>query len=160
MEKSVFEVYKQASIDISWDDELKAICNEYNVEYMTTPYDRDMVDHIDKFVQAYKIGSGDITWTQHINYISSKQKPVLLACGAASLDDVVRAVKTVQQHHNEVALLQCNTNYTGRDSNFDHINLNVIKTLKNMFPELSIGLSDHTKGHATVLGAVTLVSNN
>ena len=92
------------------DDELKAICNEYNVEYMTTPCDRDMVDHIDKFVQAYKIGSGDITWTQHINYISSKQKPVLL--GSVASPRCSPSGKTVQQHHNEVGLLQCNTNYT------------------------------------------------
>ena len=154
--KSVFEVYKEASINISWDDELKATCDRYNVDYMTTPYDRDMVEHIDQFVQAYKIGSGDITWTQHIKHIASKRKPVLLACGAATLDDVVRAVKAVQEFHSEVSVLQCNTNYTGSDNNFDYIHLNVIKTLKHMFPDLTVGLSDHTHGHATVLGAVTL----
>ena len=154
--KSVFEVYKEASINISWDDELKATCDRYNVDYMTTPYDRDMVEHIDQFVQAYKIGSGDITWTQHIKHIASKRKPVLLACGAATLDDVVRAVKAVQEFHSEVSVLQCNTNYTGSDNNFDYIHLNVIKTLKHMFPDLTVGLSDHTHGHATGLGAVTL----
>ena len=91
-----------------------------------------------------------------IKYIASKGKPVLLACGAATLDDVVRAVKSVMEHHTDVAILQCNTNYTGSDENFDYINLNVIKTLKNMFPNLCLGLSDHTHGHATALGAVAL----
>lgn len=154
--KSVFEVYQEASINISWDQELKVVCDQYNVEYMTTPYDKDMVDHIDQFVQAYKIGSGDISWTQHIKYIASKGKPVLLACGAATLDDVVRAVEAVMEYHSEIAILQCNTNYTGSDSNLDHINLNVIKTLRNMYPNLCLGLSDHTSGHATALGAVAL----
>lgn len=154
--KSVFDVYKEASIDISWDNDLKATCKQYDVDYMTTPYDQDMVDHIDQFVQAYKIGSGDITWTQHIRYIASKGKPVLLACGAATLDDVVRAVDAVMEYHRDIAVLQCNTNYTGSVDNLDYINLNVIKTLQSMFPSLCLGLSDHTAGHATALGAVSL----
>ena len=154
--KSVFDVYKEASIDISWDNELKAACDQYDVDYMTTPYDKDMVDHIDQFVQAYKIGSGDITWIQHIKYVASKGKPVLLACGAATLDDLVRAVDAVMEYHSDIAVLQCNTNYTGSVDNLDYINLNVIKTLKSMFPDLCLGLSDHTSGHATALGAVTL----
>jgi len=154
--KSVFDVYKDASIDISWDETLKSICDDYHIDYLTTPYDVDMVNHIDQFVQAYKIGSGDITWTQHIKHIASKGKPVLLASGASTLDDIVRAVNVIKKYHDKIAVLQCNTNYTGSDDNFDHINLNVIKTLRNMFPDLCIGLSDHTHGHATVLGAVAL----
>ena len=154
--KSVFDVYKEASIDITWDNELKAECDLYNIDYMTTPYDQDMVDHIDQFVEAYKIGSGDITWIQHIKYIASKGKPVLLACGAATLDDIVRAADAVMEYHNDIAILQCNTNYTGSLDNLDYINLNVIKTLTSMYPDICVGLSDHTFGHATALGAVTL----
>ena len=59
------------------------LCDQYNVDYMTTPYDRDMVDHIDQFVQGTNC-SGDITWTQHIKYID-KGKPVLLAVGRQRL---------------------------------------------------------------------------
>lgn len=153
---SVFDVYKNASINISWSAELKITCDRFGIDFMTTPYDRDMVDHIDPFVQAYKIGSGDITWTQHIRYIAAKGKPILLACGASTLDDIVRAVESVLEYHTDLAVLQCNTNYTGSTDNLDHINLNVIKTLKNMFPNLCVGLSDHTRGHATVVGAVAL----
>jgi sialic acid synthase SpsE len=53
-------------------------------------------------------------------------------------------------------LMQCNTNYTGSIENFNHIHLNVLKTYRVMFPDLVLGLSDHTPGHATVLGAVAL----
>lgn len=154
--KSVFEVYQDASIDLSWDTELKKTCDHYGIEYMTTPYDQALVDHIDPLVSAYKIGSGDITWVQNIQYIASKGKPVLLACGASSLDEVVRAVQAVQAVNSDVAILQCNTNYTGEAENLDYINLNVIKTLGNMFPDLCLGLSDHTHGHATAVGAVAL----
>ncbi len=154
--KSVFEVYKEASINISWDDELKNTCDKFNIDYMTTPYDHDLVEHIDPIVQAYKIGSGDITWIQHIQHIASKKKPVLLACGASKLEEIERAVNAILKINSEIVILQCNTNYTGKNENFDHINLNVINTFKRVFPNLCIGLSDHTPGHSTVLGAVAL----
>ena len=51
-------------------------------------------------------------------------------------------------------MLQCNTNYTASLENFKFINLNVIDYLKNRYPDLILGLSDHTPGHVTVLGAI------
>jgi len=123
---------------------------------MTTPYDAALVDHVDPLVPAYKIGSGDMTWIQHIQHIAAKGKPVLLACGASTLDEIVRAVESISGITSQIAVLQCNTNYTGRSENLDYINLNVIHTLKSMFPDLCIGLSDHTAGHATAVGAVAL----
>ena len=52
--------------------------------------------------------------------------------------------------------MQCNTNYTGSYENFNYINLNVLNTFKNEFPDAILGLSDHTPGHSTVLGAIAL----
>ena len=52
--------------------------------------------------------------------------------------------------------MQCNTNYTASLENFKYINLNVLKTFKKLYPDLILGLSDHTPGHSTVLGAVAL----
>jgi sialic acid synthase SpsE len=154
--KSVFEVYHDASIQVDWTAELKETCDQARITFMTTPYSRELVDLVDPFVSAYKIGSGDITWTQHIEYIASKGKPVILANGASNLDETVRAVEAVLHHTGDVALLQCNTNYTASDENFDYIHLNVLKTYERMYPQAILGLSDHTPGHATVLGAVAL----
>tara|TARA_B100000886_G_scaffold322402_1_gene265378 strand:- start:212 stop:736 length:525 start_codon:yes stop_codon:yes gene_type:complete len=52
--------------------------------------------------------------------------------------------------------MQCNTNYTGSNDNFKYINLNVLKTYEKLFPDVILGLSDHTPGHATVLGSVAI----
>ena len=52
--------------------------------------------------------------------------------------------------------MQCNTNYTAKKNNFNYINLNVLKTFSKKYPKITLGLSDHTIGHATVLGAITL----
>ncbi|HSV86179.1 MAG TPA: N-acetylneuraminate synthase family protein, partial [Levilinea sp.] len=112
--------------------------------------------HLDPFVPAYKIGSGDINWIEEMEHIARKGKPVLLATGASSIGDVQRAVHAIRNINPQLVLMQCNTNYTGSIENFDHIHLRVLQTYRVMFPELVLGLSDHTPGHATVLGAVAL----
>jgi N-acetylneuraminate synthase len=81
---------------------------------------------------------------------------VLLATGAASIGDVQKAVHTVLAKNPHLVLMQCNTNYTGSKENFKYVNLNVLKTYAAMYPDLILGLSDHTPGHAAVLGAVAL----
>jgi N-acetylneuraminate synthase len=63
-------------------------------------------------------------------------------------------VHTLLAINPQVVLLQCNTNYTASPVNFEHINLHVLNTYRTMFPQVVLGLSDHTHGHATVLGAV------
>ncbi|MHC8597174.1 N-acetylneuraminate synthase family protein [Arenicellales bacterium IMCC55707] len=155
-EKSVVEVYQAASLDLGWTDTLQATCNEAGIAFFTSPYDFDRVDHIDPFVPAYKIGSGDITWHEIIRHIASKGKPYMLATGASRADEIVKAVEVGIEINPQIALMQCNTNYTGSIENMQYIHLNVLKTYAQMFPGMILGLSDHTPGHATVLGAVAL----
>ena len=119
-------------------------------------YAIDIVDRVDDFVQAYKIGSGDITWIELIEYVAAKAKPCLLATGAATLDDVIRSVEAITKVNSDLVLMQCNTNYTGDIENLRFVNLNVLRTYREMFPTMILGLSDHTPGHATVLGAIAL----
>ena len=154
--KSVFETYKDASLPDMWSRKLKEKCDEVGIEYMTSPYNFASVDLADQYVNAYKIGSGDITWTEIIKHIAQKGKPVLLATGASDMEDVKRAVDTVRAYNSQIILMQCNTNYTASDTNFSYINLNVLRTYHEWYPECILGLSDHTFGHATVLGALAL----
>lgn len=154
--KSVFDVYQDASVSFEWTSKLKEKCKEFNIEYFTSPYDFESVDKVDPYVDVYKIGSGDITWLEIIEYIAKKNKPVLIATGASSMIDVDRAYETLSNHNSQIILMQCNTNYTGDKKNFNYINLNVLKTFKDKFPNTILGLSDHTSGHATVLGAIAL----
>ena len=154
--KSVFEVYKDASIPWEWTPILKTECDKAGIEYFSTPYDMGAVDMLDPYVKAYKIGSGDITWPEICLHMASKGKPILLATGAADMDDVKRIMSAVESVTHAIGLMQCNTNYTGSIENFKYIHLRVLETYKKNFPNAVLGLSDHTSGHATVLGAVTL----
>jgi N-acetylneuraminate synthase len=154
--KSVTEVYSAASIPFEWTPVLKATCDEVGIDYFSSPYDFDAIDMLDEYVPAYKIGSGDITWIEACERIAGKGKPVLLATGASDIGDVQRAVHAILTINPQLVLMQCNTNYTAADGNFDNIHLRVLNTFHEMYPDLVLGLSDHTHGHATVLGAVAL----
>ncbi len=153
---SVFEVYKNASVDLEWSASLKEACDSADIAFFTSPYAFDLVDHIDSYVPAYKIGSGDITWIEMIEYIAAKDKPYILATGASTIDDVKRAVSAALAINQKIVLMQCNTNYTASLENFKYIQLNVLNIYRQLYPSLILGLSDHTPGHSTVLGAVTL----
>lgn len=155
-QKSVFEVYREASLPWEWTDELAAHSKKVGIEFMSAPYDLEAVDHLDPYVRAYKVGSGDINWIEELEYIAAKGKPVILATGAASLDDVDRAMETLAGAGVPIVLMQCNTNYEGRIENIHHVNLTVLTSYAQRYPSVTLGLSDHTPGHVTVLGAVAL----
>lgn len=154
--KSVAEVYREAELPWEWTPALKRECQAHGIDYFSAPYDLEAVDMLDPFVELFKIGSGDITWPEMLHKVASKQKPVLLATGASEIGEVQRAVEEILKINPQLVLMQCNTNYTVSLENFRHIHLNVLATYHAMFPSVVLGLSDHTPGHATVLGAVAL----
>lgn len=154
--KSVFEVYQEASLPWEWTRPLAEHAQEIGIEFMSAPYDLEAVDHLEPFVNAYKIGSGDITWIEELAFVAAKGKPVIIATGASTMDDVYLAMDTVLRAEVPVVLMQCNTNYEGTIENIHHVNLRVLTEYAASFPEVTLGLSDHTPGHVTVLGAVAL----
>ena len=154
--KSVFQVYKDASLNLNWTPKLKKECDKVGIDFFTAPYAMDLIDHVDKYICAYKIGSGDISWIDALKKMSKNKKPMILATGASDLTDVKRAVKSILKHNKNLCVMQCNTNYTASKNNLKYINLNVLRKYKKTFPNVILGLSDHTHGHSTVLGAITL----
>ncbi len=154
--KSVFQVYSDASIPTNWTPILKEECDKVGIEYFTSPYDFESIDEVDPYLPAYKVGSGEIDWIESLELMASKGKPVLIATGAANIGEVQKAVHAILAINPQLVLMQCNTNYTASPENYQYINLNVLKTYASMFPGVVLGLSDHTHGNATVLGAVTL----
>lgn len=154
--RSVIQVYQEASVPFEWTAKLKKKCDEVGIEYFTSPYDMESVDNVDPYVKVYKIGSGDLTWLEIIEYIAKKGKPVMLAAGASTMEDVERAMKLLHKYTKDIVLMQCNTNYTASLENYKYINLNVLTSFRKKYPDAVLGLSDHTHGHATVLGAITL----
>lgn len=154
--KSVYDVYKDASIDLNWTKEIYNYCKKKNIDFFTSPYSIELVDHVDPYIPAYKIGSGDITWHEIVVHIAKKNKPYIIATGASNFKEIDILLKKIIRINKKLILMQCNTNYTASLENFKYINLNVLNLFKKKYPNLILGLSDHTPGHATVLGAVAL----
>jgi len=154
--KSVFQVYQDASIPFQWTPTLKEECDRVGIDYFSSPYDFESVDMLEPYVPAYKIGSGDITWPEILKRMAHKGKPVILSTGASDLGEVQQAVNILLGINPQLVVMQCNTNYTASLENYDHIHLRVLEAYKTLFPGVILGLSDHTSGHATVLGAVAL----
>lgn len=154
--KEVSEVYAAASLPMDWTEALHKACDDAGIDYFTAPYDLSLLGRLSPHVCAWKVGSGDITWLENIEAMAKDDKPLFLATGAATMEDVRRAVAAARRHTGDLVLMQCNTNYTGSLENFRHIALNVLKTYAREYPDTLLGLSDHTPGHATVLGAVAL----
>jgi sialic acid synthase SpsE len=154
--KSVVEVYAGASIPFEWTPVLKEECNRCGIEFFSAPYDFEAIDMLDEYVAMYKAGSGEIDWIEALEWMARKGKPFLVATGASTIGEVQRAVLAILAINPQLVLMQCNTNYTASPANYDHLHLNVLKTYATMFPEVILGLSDHTHALAPVLGAVTL----
>jgi sialic acid synthase SpsE len=154
--KSVFETYQDASLPWEWTAELAAHAEDIDIEFMSAPYDLEAVEHLNPYVNAFKIGSGDVNWVTELKVVAELGKPVLIATGAASMEDVERAMVTLEPFNVPVVLMQCNTNYQGSVENIHHVNLRVLNQYTSAFPSVTLGLSDHTPEHVTVLGAVAL----
>ncbi|MDR3511219.1 MAG: N-acetylneuraminate synthase family protein [Caulobacteraceae bacterium] len=154
--RSVVEVYDAYHTRRDWTQALVETCRAAEIDYMTTPYDLEALESQAPHVAAVKIGSGDITWHAFLDACAALSKPVLLATGASTMEDVEQAVEVVLRRNPSLVLLQCNTNYSGSEDNFNHVNLKVLQTFAIRWPGLPLGLSDHTPGHEAVLGAIAL----
>jgi len=152
--RPVDEVFKEVEFPREWHKEFFEYCWEIGITPSTAAYDYEAVDLVDDIgIEFYKIGSGDITWLEMIEYIARKGKPVMLATGASTLAEVDEAVRTIEKTGNKnFVLMQCITNYP---SKFESANINVLNTYREAFGAI-LGYSDHTPGDVVPLGAVAL----
>tara|TARA_Y100000034_G_scaffold23597_3_gene27350 strand:- start:72 stop:1157 length:1086 start_codon:yes stop_codon:yes gene_type:complete len=138
--------------------QLSSICRAYDVDYMSTPFDFEAADYLEKIgVLAYKMASCDITNLPLLEYVARKNKIMMLATGAASMDEIHRAVHLVNQFTDKIVVMQCTLTYPTKD---DQANLKMITHLKEQFGQrFAIGLSDHTMNVTTPSIAYALGAN-
>lgn len=123
--------------------ELAAYCEELGIEFLSTPFDVDAADYLDDLMNVYKISSSDLSNLPFITHMAKKGKPILLSVGASNLDEIQQAVQVIRSHNDrELVLMHCVLEYP---TPYAHANLNKIISLKEQFPDLIIGYSDHTK---------------
>ena len=129
--------------------ELYEYSEEIGIEFMSTGFDIQSVEYINKFVKRHKIASADLTNVELIKTVSSFNKPVIMSTGASTLDEVKKSVDFFNEFNTkDLTLLHCVLNYPTKLSN---ANLNMIDLLSKEFPNQTIGYSDHTKFNLDVL---------
>lgn len=111
--------------------------------FSSTPFDHESVDFLAKFVDFFKIASADINNFPLIEKICKKNKPIIFSTGASNLDEVKETYNFIKKRlkNKNICPMHCILNYPTKDEN---ANLNMIKSLKQHFPNSIIGYSDHT----------------
>ena len=142
--KNLYELYKEAYTPWEWHEELFRVAKEEGLVCFSSPFDKAAVDLLEKMnTPAYKIASPEITDIPLIEYVASKQKPVIISTGIAELEDIELAIDACKRMGNEqIALLKCTTSYPAP---IEEANLIMIKEFRERFGMVS-GLSDHTMG--------------
>jgi len=157
--KNLYDLYKDASLPWEWHKELMQTAKDEGLICFSSPFDISAVDFLEELnVPAYKVASFEITDIPLIEYMASKQKPIIISTGIATLEDIELAVNTCKSVGNEqIILLKCTSAYPADPR---EMNLLTINDLAERFNVLS-GLSDHSLGItapivATSLGAVMI----
>ena len=138
---------------------LRDLCNRYEIDFMSTPFDNEAVDYLDDLgVMSYKIASCDITNYDLLSHVGAKKKIVMLSTGASSLQEIQGAIKVLESKGtNKIVIMHCNLKYP---TDATEINLGMIKSIKRRFGKKYIyGLSDHTREVQTPSLAVVLGAN-
>ena len=126
--------------------ELQACARELGLVFFATAFDEASADLLEELdLPAYKIASGDLRNAPLLRHVASFGKPLIVSTGGATLEDVDRAVETVTALNPQLCLLQCTAAYPAA---VEELELGVITTYRERYPELVVGLSDHQDGIA------------
>lgn len=153
-EDSQYEMIKELELDYGIHEELKAFAESKGVEFLSSAFDLDSIDLLDKLgMKFFKVPSGEITNYPYLKKIAQKGKPVVLSTGMSNLGDIEKALVVLENNGaTKITVLHCNTEYP---TSMEDVNLLAMNTIKNAF-DIEIGYSDHTLGIEVPISAVAL----
>ncbi|WP_258864928.1 pseudaminic acid synthase [Helicobacter sp. MIT 14-3879] len=158
--KYLYDLYKEAYMPLEWNYELFSIARKIGLFCFSSAFDKEGVDLLESINNPiYKIASFEITDTNLISYIASKNKPIILSSGIANnneLDDAIECIIT--QNNYDITLLKCTSAYPAKTSELNLIDMvNDAKRLERKYKiKIKYGLSDHSKGNLASIIATTL----
>ena len=158
--KSQYKLFKK--YDKFWKneyEELKLLCDDIDIEFMSTPFDFESANFLNDLMDVFKISSSDITNKPFIELITDFQKPIILSTGASEHYEIKQSINWISTKSkiNTHCLMHCILNYPTSNEN---ANLGMLLDLKANYPSFILGYSDHTLPEemktleiATLLGA-------
>lgn len=152
--ESIWHIMARCAFSESQDIELKKYVKSLGLIYLSTPFSRAAADRLRKMKVAwYKIGSGECNNYPLIEHVAAFGKPVILSTGMNDVKSIRPAVKIFRQYHTPYALFHCVSMYP---TPYPKVQLGALKHLSSAFPDAVLGLSDHSLGIYTCLGAIPL----
>lgn len=150
-DERLWDIIKRCELDAQEEHRVKAYCEEKGILYLCTPFSREASDRLEQMdVEAFKVGSGECNNTPLLQHIARKGRPMILSTGMNDMDSIRHSVSTIQELNCPLMLLHCTSEYP---TPFEHVRLSAIRQLSDEFG-LVVGLSDHSEGIYTCLGAV------
>ena len=151
---SQYEMLKKLELSQQDYRELKQLCDELDIEFMSTPFDIESIEQLEQLnVNRFKLPSGEITNYPYLVRLAKTHKPVIMSSGMATVEDIESTIRVLKGNGLEdLSLLHCTTEYPAP---FEEVNLKAMEYLKNKFG-LKIGYSDHTKGIEVPIAAVAM----
>jgi len=157
--ESQYKMFKRYELSRKMQKELFAFGRKIGIIVFSTPQDNSYrtVDFLcgkEINMPAIKVGSDDLTNLPMMAYYAKKGKPMIIATGMATLDEVSDAVQAIKKQGNDrIVILKCTSLYPCPT---EEVNLSQIKTLQEAFKDCLIGFSDHTQGSTAAVGATML----
>ena len=153
-DKSIYEIIEESALTLEQTKYLKNLTEELGMIYMSTPFSREAANRLQSLgVSSYKIGSGECNNYPLIEHIAKFGKPIILSTGMNSIESIRPAVKIFKKYNTPFCLLHCTSMYP---TPYDKVRLGALQEIKDEFPEAVVGLSDHSLGIYTCLGATAL----
>lgn len=152
--EKLWDIIKRCELTEGEERRVQRRCAERGVIYMSTPFSREAADRLESFdIPAFKIGSGECNNLPLLDHIARKGRPMILSTGMNDLASVRRSVETIARHGTPLALMHCTSMYP---TPYEKVRLGAVSDLQTAFPGVPVGLSDHSMGIWTCLGAVAL----
>ena len=152
--ESIWEIMNRCSLTEEEEIKLKDYAENLGMIFLSTPFSRKAADRLNSMdVDAFKIGSGECNNYPLLKHIASFGKPIILSTGMNNIESISISVKILEKSNVDFALLHTTSMYP---TPYEKVRLGALSDLSKHFPNVVIGLSDHSIGNYTCFGAVPL----
>lgn len=155
--ENLYSLYQKAYTPWEWQGRLRDEAASVGIDFLSTPFDKTSVDFLEELgLSFYKVASFELVDIPLLEYIASKNKPIIMSTGMADLQEIEEAVNAIYATGNrQLALMKCSSAYPAKS---EEMNLTTICDMKKRF-EIPVGLSDHSMGSFSAATAVAMGAN-
>lgn len=151
-EDSIYDIMDRCCLSEEEEIKLKEYVESKGMIFLSTPFSRAAVERLERMqVSAYKIGSGECNNYPLLEVIAGYRKPVIMSTGMNSIESIKKAVTIFKKHNTPLCLLHTTNLYPTPDH---LIRIGAMTELQEVFPDMVVGLSDHSVDNIACLGAV------